>query len=155
MQEEESEEEEQRKPPVPMDLSIKSHLRAVIITGPNTGGKTASLKVGLSRERLRVPDNNRRDLCQRSQAREAHPRKHWNRNHSKSLYKKHVRHEVFVMRAASKPPLPASSHARTGLMQSWHLSQWRQPQCCRTCGALHQSLRTSGCSPAGSSGNVV
>ena len=44
-QEEKQEEEEERSPPVPMDLSIKSHLRAVIITGPNTGGKTASLKV--------------------------------------------------------------------------------------------------------------
>ncbi|KAK9866014.1 hypothetical protein WJX84_002049 [Apatococcus fuscideae] len=38
-------EEEQHSKPIPMDLSIKSHLRAVIITGPNTGGKTASLKV--------------------------------------------------------------------------------------------------------------
>lgn len=31
-------------PPVPIDLAIKAGVRGVIITGPNTGGKTAALK---------------------------------------------------------------------------------------------------------------
>ncbi|KAF5837995.1 hypothetical protein DUNSADRAFT_3588 [Dunaliella salina] len=37
------------KPPVPLDLLIKPHISAVVITGPNTGGKTATMKaLGLS-----------------------------------------------------------------------------------------------------------
>lgn len=33
------------KPPVPIDICMKPDTRCVIITGPNTGGKTATLKV--------------------------------------------------------------------------------------------------------------
>ncbi len=32
-------------PPVPIDICVRPEVRAVIITGPNTGGKTASMKV--------------------------------------------------------------------------------------------------------------
>lgn len=33
-------------PPVPVDMCVPPGTRALIITGPNTGGKTATIKVG-------------------------------------------------------------------------------------------------------------
>ena len=33
---------------VPVDICVPPEKRAVIITGPNTGGKTAALKVGIT-----------------------------------------------------------------------------------------------------------
>merc|ERR1739848_416762 len=32
------------KPPVPVDIFVEKGVSAIIITGPNTGGKTASMK---------------------------------------------------------------------------------------------------------------
>lgn len=42
----EEQEEGTPQPPVPIDICMKPDTRCVIITGPNTGGKTATLKVG-------------------------------------------------------------------------------------------------------------
>lgn len=35
--------------PVPVDMCVPPGVRALIITGPNTGGKTATIKVGAQR----------------------------------------------------------------------------------------------------------
>lgn len=48
------------RPPVPIDLNIRPHTSAVVITGPNTGGKTAVMKalglaVCMARAGLAVP----------------------------------------------------------------------------------------------------
>lgn len=41
-------EEGEPVPPVAIDICVRQGTRAAIITGPNTGGKTATLKVGFA-----------------------------------------------------------------------------------------------------------